>query len=276
MTAAQSFASQGAALAQQKFLSKSLDRNLDLIKNARDKKQITSEDAQKLTESMFRGAIGERRPESAPVTDSPAVKRAVERVTSSESGAMRITRPGGTVEVSTGSKATALGIDASADPTVGPVKQKSSMTCWAAAGTMMASWKAGVSMTPETVLDGLGGSWRAKYDADQGLSASDLRGFTTALGLREEGPMSYTVEGLARLVKANGPLWVISDDSFEGNQIVHARVVTAVKGDGTIDGTTVTLVDPLVGAFVTEPFTRFEQRLEGRDAVGFGVGIYHW
>lgn len=88
--------------------------------------------------------------------------------------------------------------------------------------------------------------------------------------------MSYTVEGLARLVKANGPLWVISDDSFEGNQIVHARVVTAVKGDGTVDGTTVTLVDPLVGAFVTEPFTRFEQRLEGRDAVGFGVGIYRW
>jgi hypothetical protein len=276
MTAAQTFASQGAALAQQKFLSKSLDRNLDLIKNAREKKQITNEDAQKLTESMFKGAIGERRPESPPVTDSPAVKRAVERVTASESGEMRITRPGGTVQVSTGSKATALGIDVSADPTVGPVKQKSSMTCWAAAGTMLASWKAGVSMTPETVLDGLGGSWRAKYDADQGLTASDLRGFTAALGLREEGPMSYTVEGLARLLKANGPLWVISDDSFEGNQIVHARVVTALKGDGTLDGTTVTLVDPIVGSFVTEPFTRFEQRLEGRDAVTFGVGIYHW
>ena len=276
MSAAQSFASQGAALAQQKFLSKTLDRNLDLIKNAREKKQITNEDAQKLTESMFKGAIGERRPESAPVTDSPAVKRAIDRVTSSESGAVRITRPGGTVEVSTGSKATALGIDVAADPAVGPVKQKSSMTCWAAAGTMLASWKAGVSMTPETVLDGLGGSWRAKYDADQGLTTSDLRGFTSALGLREEGPMSYSVEGLARLVKAHGPLWVISDDSFEGNHIVHARVVTAVKGDGTVDGTTVTLVDPIVGAFVTEPFARFEQRLEGRDAVDFGVGIYHW
>jgi hypothetical protein len=276
MTAAQTFASQGAALAQQRFLSKSLDRNLDLIKNARDKKQISPEDAQKLSESMFRGALGEKRPDSKPVTDTPAVKRAIDRVTSSESGEMRITRPGGTVEVKTGNKAAADGIDVSIDPPVAPVKQKSSMTCWAAAGTMMASWKATVSMTPESVLDGLGGSWRAKYDADQGLTTPELRAFADALGLRQEGPASYTVEGLARLVKQNGPLWVISDDSFENNKIVHARIVTAVKGDGSIDGTTVTLVDPIPGAFVTEPFTKFAQRLEATDVVNFGVGIYHW
>ena len=276
MTAAQTFASQGAALAQQRFLSKSMDRNLDLIKNARDKKQITNEEAQKLTESMFRGALGEKRPDSKAVTDTPAVKRAVERVTSSESGEMRITRPGGTVEVKTGTKATAAGIDVAVDPPVAPVQQKSSMTCWAAAGTMMASWKAAASMTTEAVLDGLGGSWRAKYDADQGLTTAELRSFAAALGLREEGPASYTVEGLARLLKQNGPLWVISDDSFEGNLVVHARIVTAVKGDGTIDGTTVTLVDPIPGAFVTEPFAKFAQRLEATDVVKFGVGIYHW
>jgi Papain-like cysteine protease AvrRpt2 len=276
MTAAQTFASQGAALAQQRFLSKSLDRNLDLIKKARDAKQVTPEGAQKLTESMFRGALGEKRPESTPVTDSPAVKRAVERVTSSESGEMRITRPGGTVEVKTGNKAAAEGINVSVDPAVDPVKQKSSMTCWAAAGTMMASWKAGASMTPESVLDGLGGSWRAKFDADQGLTTAELRAFADAFGLRQEGPASYTVEGLARLVKQYGPLWVISDDSFDGNKVVHAPIVTAVKGDGSIDGTTVTLVDPIPGAFVTEPFTKFAQRLEAADVVKFGVGIYHW
>jgi hypothetical protein len=276
MTAAQTFASQGAALAQQRFLSKSMDRNLDLIKNARAKKQITNEDAQKLTESMFRGALGEKRPETKPVTETPAVKRAVERVTSSESGEMRITRPGGTVEVKTGNKAAAQGIDVAVDPAVAPMQQKSSMTCWAAAGTMMASWKAGASMTTEAVLDGLGGSWRAKYDADQGLTTADLRAFSSGLGLREEGPTSYTVEGLARLLKENGPLWVISDDSFEGNLVVHARIVTAVKGDGAVDGTTVTLVDPIPGTFVTEPYTRFAQRLEATDVVKFGVGIYHW
>jgi hypothetical protein len=81
---------------------------------------------------------------------------------------------------------------------------------------------------------------------------------------------------LARLLRSVGPLWVIGDDTFEGNQIVHARIVSEIKGDGTVDGTTVTLVDPISGGFVTEPFSRFAQRLEGRDAVEFGVGIYHW
>jgi hypothetical protein len=38
----------------------------------------------------------------------------------------------------------------------------------------------------------------------------------------------------------------------------------------------VTLVDPLSGGFVTKPFSTFEKRLEGKDAVAFGVGIYHW
>lgn len=276
MSAAQSFASQGASLAQQKFLSQQVDRNLELIKKARDTKQISDGDAQKLTESMFKGALGERRPESAPVTDSPAVKRSMERVSSSESGQMRITRPGGTVEVKTDNKALVGGVAATVTPPVAPLKQKSSMTCWAAAGTMMASWHEGISMPPETLLDRLGGSWRTKYDADQGLTTAELRGFASALNLAEEGPASYTVEGLARLLDSVGPLWILADDSIEGNLLVHARIVTEVKGDGTADGTTVTLVDPVPGTFVTEPFTRFAQRLESTDAVTFGVGIYHW
>jgi papain like cysteine protease AvrRpt2 len=276
MTAAQSFASQGAALAQQKFLASSMDRNLDLVKKARDSKQIDDAQAQKLTESMFRGALGERRPESAPVTDSPAVKRAVDRVTSSDNGQLRITRAGGTVEVKTGTKASGAGLNAVASPPVNPIKQKSSMSCWAAAGTMMSNWKNKVSQAPEALLDSLGGSWRAIYDADTGLTTSQLRGFTAALALQEEGPASYTPSGLAQLVTNHGPLWVISDDSIDGNKVVHARIVTAVTGDGTVDGTVVTLVDPIPGISVTEPFATFAARLEAPDVVRFGVGIYHW
>jgi len=131
-------------------------------------------------------------------------------------------------------------------------------------------------MTPEALVDSLGGSWRAKYDADTGLTTADLRGFVQALGVGEEGPASYSVEGLARLVANHGPLWVVSDDSFDHNQVVHARIVTGVKGDGTVDGTSVILVDPIPGTFVTEPFATFAQRLESDDVVNFGVGIYHW
>jgi hypothetical protein len=276
MSAAQSFASQGAALAQQKFLSTQMDRNLDLVKQARDKKQITPEQAQSMTESMFRGALGERRPEAAPVTDSPAVKRAMERTSAAESGEIRITRPGGTVEMKTGTKATKTGIDVAIDPMVDLLKQPSPMTCWAATGTMMKGWQTRTSMAITTMLDSLGGSWRAKFDADQGLSGAELHAFTKALGLAEEGPMSYTVTGLARLLRSKGPLWAITDDDFEANRVVHARIVTAMRGDGTTDGTTVSLVDPASGTVVTESFAKFAARLEAPEPVSTGVGIFHW
>ncbi|MFL6388958.1 MAG: papain-like cysteine protease family protein [Terriglobales bacterium] len=276
MSAAQSFASQGAALAQQKFLSSQMDRNLDLIKQARDRKQITPEQAQGMSESMFRGALGERRPESAPVTDNTAVKRAMDRVSSSESGEIRITRPGGTVEMKTGNKAVADGLNIEVDPKIDPLKQPTSMTCWAAAGTMLKAWKTRVSMTIPAALDSLGGSWRAKFEADQGLSGSETHAFAQALGLTEDGPMSYSIEGLARLLKGKGPIWVITDDDFEANKVIHARIITAMHGDGTIDGTTLTLADPLSGRFVTEPFSKFEQRLEAPEVVGAGVGVFHW
>jgi hypothetical protein len=276
MSAAQSFASQGAALAQQKFLSGQVDRNMELIKKARDNKQLSTDDAQKLTESLFKGAIGQRRPEPATVSDSDAIKRSLDRVAASESGAVRITRPGGTVEVKTGNKVATTGVKVAVDPPVVPIKQTSSMTCWAAVGTMMASWHANASLTQLAMLDSLGGSWRAKYDADQGLSTAELRGFTAALHLREEGPASYSIEGLARLLGSAGPLWIVADDSLSDNKIVHARIVTAITGDGTIDGTTVTMVDPIPGATVTEVFSRFAQRFESPEAVEFGVGIYHW
>jgi Papain-like cysteine protease AvrRpt2 len=276
MSAAQTFATQGAALAQQRFLAGQTDRNLDLIKQARDKKQISAEQAQKMTESMFRGAIGERRPDAAPVTDDKAVKRAMDRVSSSESGEMRITRPGGSVELKSGNRAVREGIDVEVDPKVAPLKQSTANVCWAAVGAMLASWRTRTSMTIEAVLDGLGGSWRAKFDADQPLSAADLRGFATALGLKEEGPQSYVVQGLARLLRANGPLWAITDDNFQNNKLAHARVVVAMRGDGTDDGTTVTLADPASGGFVSESFAKFAARLEAADPVSFGVGIYHY
>lgn len=276
MSAAQSFASQGAALAQQKFLAGQMDRNLDLIKQARDRKQITPEQAQGMTQSMFEGALGERRPEAAPVTDNPAVKRTMERVSSSESGEIRITRPGGTVEVKTGSKAVAQGIDIDVDPPITPILQPSSMTCWAATGTMMKSWYTQDSMTISAMLDSLGGAWRSKFDSDQGLSGAQMHAFTKALGLIEEGPRSYSVEGLARLLKNSGPLWSITDDDFQANKVVHARIITAIHGDGTLDGTMLNMADPLTGTLTTESFKTFARRLEAPEPVQTSAGIFHW
>jgi hypothetical protein len=273
---AQGFATRAAALAQQRFLNRELDRGLEHIKSARDQGLITKEQAQERTESLLRGAIGEERPQPTSPTKVPAVQRAMERVPTAKRGSLRVTRPEGTVEVKTGLGAGRPAIDVAVDPEVAPVQQPSNMTCWAAGGTMMESWRTQTSMSIESLLDGLGGEWRGIFDRNEGLTANQFRAFMAALRLVEEGPQSYTPEGLARLLANKGPLLEIGDDSIENNLVVHVRVITAVRGDGTPERTTITLADSATGTIKSEAFTEFARRHEATDPVRFGVGLFHF
>lgn len=132
---------------------------------------------------------------------------------------------------------------------------------------MMDSWRSQQSQTIEAFLDKLGGEWRTKFDADQGLSAAEFRAFAGAVGLVEVGAASYTPQGLARLLADRGPLLEIGDDGIENNKVVHVRIVTAVKGDGSAEATTVTLADSASGSVVVEPFSEFDRRHGATDAV---------
>jgi hypothetical protein len=127
------------------------------------------------------------------------------------------------------------------------------------------------------VLDGVGGEWRGRFDRNEGLTASEVRAFFAALGLVEEGAQSYMPEGLARLLADKGPLLEIGDDSIENNLVVHVRIITAVRGDGSPGGTTLTLADSASGTIIpAEPLIDFDRRHGARDAVRFGVGLFHF
>jgi hypothetical protein len=180
------------------------------------------------------------------------------------------------VEVKTGNGAGRGSIDVQVSPEVFPVLQPSDLVCWAAGGLMMASWRSQTSMSLESFLDGLGGSWRALFDSNTPLSQQEFRAFAGTLGLVEEGPVSYTPEGLARLLASKGPLLEIGDDGIENNQIVHVRVITAVRGDGTPENTFVTLADSATGTIVTERFTIFDQRHAAEEPVQIGLGVFHY
>jgi hypothetical protein len=271
---AQGFATKASALAQQKFLNRELDRGLDNIKAARDQGLITKEQAQERTENLLRGAIGEERPQQTSPTKVPAVQKAMERVPTAKRGSLRVTRPEGTVEVITGQAGGA--IDVAINPNISPLQQKSNMTCWAAGGAMMVSWQSQTSIAIKDLLDRLGGDWRKKFDNNEGLTANQIRAFFAALGLVEEGPASYTPEGLARLLASKGPLLEIGDDSIDNNRVVHVRIITAVRGDGTPQGTEVKLADSATGTIVPESFTDFDKRHSSTDPVRFGVGLFHF
>ncbi len=115
LTAAQNFATQAGALAQQRYMTRELDRSLAQIKTARDKRLIKPEQAQKLAESAVRGALGEVRPKPASPTTDDAVAGIIRRAgTAAVGGEVRVTRPEGTVEVRTGDAAERWGAPGSA------------------------------------------------------------------------------------------------------------------------------------------------------------------
>ena len=275
MSAAQSFASQGAALAQQRFLSGQVDRNLDLIKKAVKDKTLTEKQGQAMTEGLFKGALGTRKAEPAPVATNDAVNQVTDKAMSSKSGEVRFTGPGGSVEVKVENKAPGP-VDVKVDPPVGLVQQTSAKACWAAVGTMMKAWKAAASMTINAVIDPLGEPWKGKLAAGEALTGAEFKAFADKLGLKEEGPMSQTVAGLAALLKSKGPLLTIGDNDFDSDNLVHARILVAIKGDGTPDGTQVTVMDPSKDKPVPETFTKFAQRIEAAEAVKAGRGLFHW
>jgi hypothetical protein len=275
MTAAQGFAAKAGTLAQQRFLNNELDRGLGYIKDAKAKNLISDDQASSLTEGFLRGAIGQPRPATFSATAIPSMQRAIERVPTSDSGHLSVVRPGGTVDITVGSSAATV-IDASVTPSIVPLQQKSNLVCWATAGTIMECWRRKESVTVESVLDGLGGTWRSRYDQNRGLSLIDFRAFFTALNLLEDPPLSYTPDGLARLLSEVGPLLAIGDDAIQNNLMVHARIVDSVKGDGTLDGTTVMVADMATTALVPMTFRVFDQLHGANDPVALGVGLFHY
>ena len=139
---------------------------------------------------------------------------------------------------------------------------------------MLIGWRDQVSINPETYMASC-----ARFLSPQGgLYQDNHDEFAAELGLVVEPAMCYAVEGFAALLEASGPLWV-GYNPWGG----HAVIVTAMRGDGTPEGTTVVFHDPQpVGqgrADVTERFDRFMEMFEsyaGTDQQGnVNIQIIH-
>ncbi|MFI0446840.1 papain-like cysteine protease family protein [Actinomadura sp. 6N118] len=278
LSTAKAFGGQAAALAQQRFQSAESDRNLTRIKQAKDKGLISDNEAKELAEAALSGASGQPKPpEGQRPTSNETVQRVMERAANSPSGRVKVTRPSGHVEVRSGDRAPGTeGMDFAVAPPVQPLGQPSPLTCWAAVGAMMLGWRDRTSITIQTAADRAGPAFRAKLDAGQGLAAEEVPAYATALGLRQEGPQSYLPRGIRRLLESYGPLWVIGDDAYENNRLVHATIVTGINGDGSAEGTRVTIIDPADASTKEIGFIQLARLIESTDAVRTGLGVFHW
>lgn len=126
------------------------------------------------------------------------------------------------------------------------VPQDKSNACWLASSTMMRSWKDQQCYTMAdtlSFLDGGGGNFTQTYNADNGLSFSDVQTIVNTLGLTALPPASYTIDYFFSLL-ASSPVMAVIMFSATSN-IAHMVVIADISGDRTPAGTTLLIDDPL-------------------------------
>ena len=159
-----------------------------------------------------------------------------------------------------------------------PVKQPSSMVCWATVATMMASWRDQQSHTLSGYIDGLGEPWRSKLANNQGLNASEALLLLATMGMQVETTQAnFTAERWEQMLHDFGPLWVTADNNSKPDiQGIHAHILVGIHGPS--DGNpTVDIIDPGVGAEVQMPMSDFVARYEQLANTHYaGLQIRHW
>jgi hypothetical protein len=105
-------------------------------------------------------------------------------------------------------------------------------------------------------MENVGTTYLTMFENNQGMSGKDKPGFLFSMGLKAEAPQNYTVDGWEEQLRKHDPLWVTTTEV--SGSLVHARILKGIAGDGTPNGTNLTIVDPGDGKVHTETVVRIE------------------
>jgi hypothetical protein len=119
---------------------------------------------------------------------------------------------------------------------------------WLAAVANLASWQSEISMGEGTVLQQIRNPqrWRDLFDEDSGLAKTDLAAFAADVGLTVDDPAHQSLKHWHQLLIQSGPVWLgVANQRFKAGQV---WVVTGIVGDGSRDGTELSIINVESGA----------------------------
>lgn len=150
---------------------------------------------------------------------------------------------------------------------VSKIKQPSTMSCWAAAATMLKNWRSGFDRSIDEVVAIAGSRFTQIYQASfdnppQGIFPVDEEEFYSKVGLIVLKGLNPSIDKWGELLRDKGPLSV-TVDADPGKGYIHALVVTGLDGDGTSGGTILTYIDPADGLSHDLWFGEFLKLYEG-------------
>jgi hypothetical protein len=118
------------------------------------------------------------------------------------------------------------------------VPQPDKLSCWAGSMAMIVGWRDGVSIPPETLANQVGRSLRTSYSWDMLEAVREYYGFLD-IALPSNASLYVDVDQWSQWLADCGPLWVTVVGAPS-----HAIVVHGIDGDGTPEGTTVSINNP--------------------------------
>lgn len=292
---AKAFAQMASALVTQSHNTTNSGQIMDTIKNAQADGNLNKQDASKLVKdhiqsSIDGGATVKSNLDNQKEASKPSLAGAAVNAAGQPGTTVKASRTdsgdGSTsesVEIQPSSSAAPHSDYATVIGTIEPIKQKSDNVCWAAAATMMVNWIQKESLTIEAVMRLAGDVYLQKYQADQGLLASEKQDFLDTLAMVSEPPASYTPQKYIDLMKNYGPLWVTVDSSTEDSLFSpHAEVLIKITSDDTSSGTgtTFTFLDPKTGGETSQSFQEFlkgyEQAVTDNRSMTLELQIVHF
>lgn len=175
------------------------------------------------------------------------------------------------------SRAMAVTVDYRVPDLPMPLRQTSSMVCWAYVATMMASWRDRRSYPVEAYIASLGEPWITKLHSNQGLTAAEAPLLLATIGLQVETTQAnFTAERWEDMLREWGPIWVTADNNPALQvQGVHAHILVGIHGRS--DDPTVDVFDPGTGREENLRMSDFLARYEQLADTPFaGLQIRHW
>ena len=168
-----------------------------------------------------------------------------------------------------------------------PIKQTTTMGCWAAVYTMMRSWHDKEKWTVAQAVESLGGDYTRFYVRDTGLPGGTERQFVRDAGLIAVPPASYPLTTFIGMLRQYGPLWITSGDGLNA----HAYLLIGVYGKSMIEDAKsyqdakFELIDPKEGKYYYLSANQFMEEFEreaviivsgGSEVLEFRWQILHW
>ncbi len=141
--------------------------------------------------------------------------------------------------------------------------QPTSMVCWATVHAMMRSWKFQSSFGIRQAAGAVAEKYGVMVDNNQGLPPAEFGPFINAALMMVEPMMNLTIEGWVSLLRAYGLIWVGTLNSIGPGAGLHSRIIEAMSGDGSVDGTMMHIIDPAGGRQYQETFRDFLAKYEG-------------